>query len=316
VTASGIVGPLRLSPRWVETTRACAMVAYFGWGCSGEEIAPSPEAARHDPPSTLTTLRRGADAAQTLHGLALDASLGGGSMALLEAHDALAGRPDADPDTRARALWEGGRLAARAGDVAGARARLDACLSLSAATSLNRGACLEARATIDLEADAVRSLPTLWTFDSPAHGLAHPRAWWDQGDIALIPAADGGGLRWTVRVDAERDDRLALAFDLKADIPSAVRIELTSAREPGALRAVFEDIDGRTWSVDARDWQAPADVRARWTLDLDALFPDDGRAPTTLDRTRLHRLYVVDRTARLGVYGAHVWTLHSLAIEG
>ncbi len=290
--------------------------ASLALACAGEPAAPvaAREASRQE--SDLTVLRRGADAARALTDLALDASLGAKPDVLLDAYDAIAGRPDADPDTRASALWEGGRLAARGGDVTGARTRFDACLSLSAATSLHRGACLETRATLDLEADAVRTLPTVWTFDSAAHGLAHPRAWWDQGDIALIPPAEGGGLRWTVRVDAERDDRLMLAFDVQGAVPSTVRLELTSAREPGALQAVFEDLDGRSWSVDARDWQAAPDVRSRWTLDLAALFPDDGRAPTTLDRTRLHRMYIVDRTARLGAYGTHIWTLHSLAVEG
>jgi hypothetical protein len=251
-----------------------------------------------------------------LDDLALDASLGRDANQLRDAYDAVAGQADTSADTRARALSRAARIAATNGDLDGARARLDACLSLASSTTASRGACLEARATLDLEADAVRTLPTVWTFDSPDHGLAHPRAWWDQGDIALIPATEGGGLRWTVRVDAERDDRLALAFALQDASPRVVRIELTSAREAGALRAVVEDLDGRTWAVEERDWQAPADARARWTIELDHLLPEDGLAPSTLDLRRLHRLYIMDRTARLGAYGTHVWTLHSLTVEG
>lgn len=205
--------------------------------------------------------------------------------------------PDEDP-ALAEALYELGVARWTLGDLDGARAALDRCIR----GGIRRGPCTELRTRIDLEADAVHVVPTTWTFDSPAHGFFHPRAFWHKGGLRIVQEGDGHYLAWSTRVDPMQGDQLIVGFRRPAPTPREVRFRARSLEVKALLQLQLVDVEGRRFAPAAPRTEVP--VRA-WTdvvLVLEDVVPVDpgGRA---LDPSRLYRLVVSDVTALTGISG-------------
>lgn len=217
--------------------------------------------------------------------------------------------PSGDP-ALARALLQLGRVRDLSGNTNGAREALDACV----ATGMAKAPCLDLRAEIDLEADAVRSVPVHWTFDDAQHGFLHPRAYRDKGVMKIETVQDSGEsvLAWVKTVDAIRDDMLVVGFQQPSPPPRSLRMQLTSVELDATLRIEVEDVDGHRYTTSAisLDKGVPQDVR----LSVSALRPLDEESPPVRG-AELHRMYLVDVSGTFGQVGTNVLRLDDFQVR-
>jgi hypothetical protein len=179
-----------------------------------------------------------------------------------------------------------------------AREALDACIR----AGVQKSRCLDLRSRIDLEADAVHEVPSSWTFADPHHGFLHPRAYWDRGSIRLVSDAERSELVWSTQVDGSQEDVLVVGFRAPTPAPRSFQIRLVSTQLDATLAFELEDLDGNRYTTPGRDpifaRGAPADLTVR----LADLVGVDAGTPL-LNPSRLHRLYVWDRTGRTAQTG-------------
>lgn len=203
-----------------------------------------------------------------------------------------------------------GRLSWKMGDSGGAREALDACIRGGSLKS----ACLDLRARIDLETDAVQAVPTRWTFDDARHGFLHPRGYWDQGSIRLTRADGRGVLAWRTEVDGTRDDRLVVGFRVAGAPPRRLTLAARSVTGDALLAVQLEDIDGNVYVPARRSYELPAGVDVEIVVNLADVRPATPGAPP-FTGARLDRVTVLDQTSLLGVLGAHELWFDHFAVE-
>lgn len=186
------------------------------------------------------------------------------------------------------------------GDTAAARAVLDACVR----EGLDKARCLDLRGRIDLEADAVHSVPVRWDFADTRHGFVHPRAFWEQGSIRIANDDGGSALVWTTTVDGNREDQLVAGFRDPTPAPKLVRIRMSSRRMDGLVTLTFLDLEGRASGPPTRAFRLPRGEVVEIVVRLAEVLPLEADTPH-LDPARLHRMVLRDVTGRSGAAGVN-----------
>ncbi len=259
--------------------------------------------------TVAVTARPPADAStEAVFAAMLDEQLAPVPARAIERYEALVHSeiPGGDPALPEALYWLA-RLRWLQGDLEGARAALDACMG----TVAGRARCAALRARVDLDAEAVRALPVVWTFDDDSHAVFHPRPVWDVGSIRIDRTPEGGVLWWTTTV-GPREDRLEVPFSAPEPAPSEVRLTVSSALLDAALAVDLVDDLGRSYAVSAVPIRLPRGERRTVTLSLDSASSADGRR---LDPRTLDRLVIRDVTAATGAAGLSHIGLHDLRIE-
>jgi hypothetical protein len=205
--------------------------------------------------------------------------------------------PAGDPSL-ALAQFRLGEVCWVLGDPGAAREVLDACIR----AGVEKARCLDLRSRIDLEADAVHTVPVEWTFADAHHGFLHPRAWWDKGSIRLVADNTRSELVWSTQVDGSQEDVLVMGFRDPTPAPRAVYIRLTSTQLDATIGVEVEDLDGHTYAIAGRDPVVPRGQAAELELRFADMIPVLPGTPP-LNPARLHRLYLLDRSGRAGQSG-------------
>lgn len=189
-------------------------------------------------------------------------------------------------------------------DDAAAREALDACIR----AGVQKSRCLDLRSRIDLEADAVHEVPSSWTFADAHHGFLHPRAYWDRGSIRLETSqpetgeAERSELVWSTQVDGSQEDVLVVGFRAPTPAPRSFQIRLVSTQLDATLAFELEDLDGNRYTTPGRDPVFARGTQGDLTVRLADLVGVNPGTPL-LNPSRLHRLYVWDRSGRTAQTG-------------
>ncbi len=293
----------RVTVGWAAlATTLAALVLVVGGG--GAAVASPAEGSR--------AARREAWAATW--GVMLDEALYGTTRAVGERYRGLMdATPDDDP-TLALLQFELGNVSWLVGDLPAAREALDACIRGGNGDSALKARCLDLRAGIDLETDAVRAVPVTWTFDDAHHGFLHPREHWVMGGIRIdagtvadgsatrSAAEPGGVLVWSTKVDGVRDDELVVAFRDVTPAPRQVRVRMSARLQDGAVLVWLDDVEGRRYQLPARPVKLPQGESVDISLRLADATPVTPGAPP-LDPGRLDRLVLADRSSLVGAFG-------------
>lgn len=232
-------------------------------------------------------------------GVMLDEALYGTTREVGERYRGLMDATPADDPTLALLQFELGNVSWLVGDLPAAREALDACIRGGNGDSALKARCLDLRAGIDLETDAVRAVPVTWTFDDAHHGFIHPREHWVMGGIRLDAV---GALVWSTKVDGVRDDELVVAFRSVAPAPRQVRVRMSARLQDGAVLLWLDDVEGRRYQLPARPVKLAQGEPVDITLRLADATPVTPGAPP-LDPARLDRLVLADRSSLVGAYG-------------
>ncbi len=189
------------------------------------------------------------------------------------------------------------------GEIDEARKALDACVR----TGFLRGTCLDQRGAIDREAEAVRSVPSVWAFDQSVHGVFHPRGSWDKGTIRLRTVEGRGVLAWTTQVDAIEEDSLVLAFSRPAPAPRLLILTLRSLELDAEIEIDLIDDEGRTFAPRPRSFELP---RGAWVVVEVPLVdaPPLAASGASLRSGMLSEVVLRDATGMTGVVGrSEIW---------
>jgi hypothetical protein len=217
--------------------------------------------------------------------------------------------PGGDP-SMAVAYLTLARLHADAGQLDEAREVLEGCLG----TGQARAACVELRGQLDLEAAAVRSVPVTWTFDTPDHGVFHPRAYWDKGDLKLRSDATTTWLAWSTRVDGVREDELVVPLASPSPGPRTLRVRARATTMRAEVEVELVDEEGRRFVPRPASIEIPADGWTDVEVTLRDATPLDG-GTARFDPTRLHRLVLRDATGLTGSVGRNEIHFDSLELR-
>lgn len=250
------------------------------------------------------------EAWEAVHRLRAQAALSSQLRPVLQAWmDLASAKLPADSPSLGQALYELGELRWTAGDIRGARDALDQCVRQTP----QRSRCAELRGAIDLEVDAVRSVPVHWTFDDADHGLYHPRIYWDRGALKLSPTPAGEGtLRWQKRIDASGADHLVAGLDRPSPVPRRLRLDISSEALTARLEVRLEDDLGRSTVLSPSPVRVEAGERVQVTFAFPS--PSQGSGPVH-DAGHPHRLYLIDLTDLEGVMGTNTLVLYDLILE-
>lgn len=217
--------------------------------------------------------------------------------------------PADDPTLPLVQYWLG-HAAWQVGDADGARDALDACIR----AGIDKARCLDLRSRIDLEMDAVATIPTRWSFDDADHGFIHPRPFWDRGSIRIVQTESGGVLAWTTQIDAAREDQLVVGFRAPAPEPHTVTVIARSLEMDATLALVFQDEEGHEYASPQRTWwlqQGEREVLMVRIADLVPLVP--GSPPAS--GAGLHRLFLRDETGLSGQIGQNVLHIDEFIVQ-
>lgn len=217
--------------------------------------------------------------------------------------------PEGDPSMSGAYLTLA-RLLAESGQLDEAREVLEGCLR----TGQARGACVELRSTLDLEAAAVRTVPITWTFDTPDHGVFHPRAYWDKGDLKLRRDDATTWLAWSTRVDGVREDELVVPLANPSPGPRTLRLRARATAMRAEIEVELVDEDGRRFVPRPASIEIPAEGWTDVEITLRDATPLDG-GTARLDPTRLHRIVLRDATGLTGSVGRNEVHFDSLELR-
>jgi len=181
--------------------------------------------------------------------------------------------PPENPD-RAQLLTRQADLEWARGDLDRARELLDGCIR----AGVNVRPCQELRGAIDLEDAAIRTLPTVWSFDTTAHGMFHPWAHRSQGSLKIDSVEQEGALIWTTTSTAAERDQLVVAVNT-TDSPTVLSFRARARREGAVLGLRFEDRDGNAYAPTNSVVPLPVGAWADVVVDLSTLAPTRPPAP-------------------------------------
>jgi hypothetical protein len=275
---------------------AAGLALLVGLGALGVAWGGVGPADAGPPGSPRAALREGWTATWDIM---LDEALYGTTREIGDRYRGLMDAAPADDPTLALLQLEVGNVAWLVGDLPAAREALDACIRGGNGDSALKARCLDLRAGIDLETDAVRAVPVTWTFDDAHHGFIHPREHWVMGGIRIDAA---GALVWSTKVDGVRDDELVVAFRGVTPAPRQVRIRLSARLQDGAVLLWLDDAEGRRYQLPARPVKLPQGESVDVTLRLADAAPVTPGAPP-LDPARLDRLVLADQSSLVGAFG-------------
>lgn len=193
----------------------------------------------------------------------------------------------ADDPSRAWALFWLATERAEQGDAPGAREALRECIRTGPA----RAECVALLGRLEVEASAITTVPTIWTFDGD-HGVVH---WWLQNDRGSIRVEDRDGdpaLVWVTEHDELDPGTLVIGVDTPRPLPRKLRASLLAPGRNAWLAVVFVDADGKLFG------QSPIALPAGRPVELE-LPLERATGPTgTLDPSRLEMVIVRDMTAK------------------
>lgn len=171
-----------------------------------------------------------------------------------------------------------------------------------------RAPCQALLGRIQLELDAVRTLPVLWTFDDSKHGIFHP---WELDEVGTVRVqtkeeTENPALTWETTVDIRANDRLVVGFKTPLPAPREVSFRMQSAARAGAVRIRVTDRSGHQYiqsGASSRvDFRAPTKV----VVALKDLVPvDPNQRP--LNPAEIYRLYIEDVSAMNGTEPGPMW---------
>lgn len=206
-----------------------------------------------------------------------------------------------DP-SRADALYWLGRLRREQGDIRGARS----ALIDGSSRFPDRGRFLAVIRDMELEQNAIRTLPVLWDFEASAHGFVHPYSRDDRGRFG--PQAHGEGnraLQWETKLDQrageQLGDQLQVGLDLGAP-PVMFAFYYEPEEHDAWLKVKLVDDLGRSW-VWPEHLQIPADKSSAVVLRVADFVPPTQDA--SLAEAGLHQFVLEDVTSLHS--DAHGW---------
>jgi hypothetical protein len=183
-------------------------------------------------------------------------------------------------------------------DIPSAREVLDACIR----GGVEKTRCLELRSRIDLEADAVHVVPTVWTFSDENHGFLLPHMFRDHGSIRIVTQEGRSELAWETQVEDADPAWLALGFRDPVPAPRTVYLRMQAVGFDAMVELIFEDLDGNRYSPPGPNPRLPLGMWTDIMVNISDLVPVDDSAPP-LDPKRLHRMFVKDTTNRTELRG-------------
>ncbi|MFT4624224.1 MAG: hypothetical protein ACI8PZ_002883 [Myxococcota bacterium] len=199
--------------------------------------------------------------------------------------------PSEDP-IRAEALYWLARSRWLAGDE---RAR--AALLEGIRTGACKERCFDLLERIELDANAITTVPIAWDFETPEHGVFHPWRYDHKGTMRLgtPPGKDESALVWSTAIDVRTEDQLVVGFSRPQPPPKQVSFRIRADPVEAWIRVFAEDGTGRTFTSGGVGMLVPVNDTLDLTIDLDRMVATDGTGDT-LDPARIARLRLVDTT--------------------
>jgi hypothetical protein len=231
-----------------------------------------------------------------LDGLLIESADGDLERAI-EIYSALARRLEGrgEPELRAQALLALGRAQLRLGRLAAAQEAFDTCRRISTSgLAVDTRECAEAARRVAIEEGAVRSVPTVWTFDEGTGGFVLLAS---RGSMAVESVGGDGVLVWTQELEGAETPELVVGFDRPPTPPRGLRFAVWAEGDEGALLGVIvEDELGRSYRPG--DFFYADATRRTWEIRLEDLAPLDPGWPP-LDPGRIAAVHLRDRTGSL-----------------
>lgn len=145
----------------------------------------------------------------------------------------------AEDASRAWALYWLGTSLIEAGDPEGAREALRECIRVGPA----RAACMEQLGRLQVQAQAIRAVPTVWGFDRE-HGIAQAWTQSDRGTLRVEEIDGDPALVWTTQHDEWAPGALLFAVEGARPAPRTFHARVRSRGRDGWFAVVFVDARG------------------------------------------------------------------------
>ncbi len=204
-----------------------------------------------------------------------------------------------DAPFRGRALFALGRVRYLMGDIKRAREALKEGIR----TNTCYDACNELLSQLELEQNAVREVPVLWTFDSPDHGFFHPWMFATRGSIRISEEAGRKtALVWETVVDSHERDMLVVGFDRPKPTPEHILMKMQSEKIAAQVEIVILDEAGNAFRPRGGRIPVPALDVMEIDVSLRHLVPIDAGSPP-FDPSRISRFEIRDVSAVAGRVG-------------
>jgi hypothetical protein len=199
-------------------------------------------------------------------------------------------------ELRARSLLAMGRAHLALGQMPEARSSFESCrrITTSGLSTVDTTACAQGARRVALEEGAIRTVPTLWTFDEGTHGFV---LFGEKGSMAVEGASANRRLVWTQELDATRTAELVVAVQSRNKPAKGVRFSVRADGAIAVLELLVVDEQNRSYALTGKVLVADAELR---TLEIrfDEMDPLDSAWPA-LDARAIAYVRLRDTTGSM-----------------